>query len=170
VLDLCSIFAAGNGQGRNLEFVIARTMTLETLNSVFPIYRRLPKLDVAGGLPRYLSSDHDPLYRFHQWQANLRVLGVTEVKTVPYVPLSHPFIERLIGTIRREYLARMLFWTAADLEAKLIDFRHYYNGRRTHAGLDGRLPEPDGSGAPLDFDSYRWQKHCRGLYQTPIAA
>ena len=27
-------------------------------------------------LPKYLSSDHDPLYRFHQWQANLRVLEV----------------------------------------------------------------------------------------------
>src|SRR5437016_8012191 len=49
-------------------------------------------------LPRYLSSDHDPLYRFHQWEANLRILGVKEVKTVPYVPWSHPFIERLIGT------------------------------------------------------------------------
>ena len=53
-------------------------------------------------LPKYLSSDHDPLYRFHQWQANLRVLEVREIKTVPYVPLSHPFVERLIGTIRRE--------------------------------------------------------------------
>jgi transposase InsO family protein len=51
------------------------------------------------GLPHYLSSDHDPLYRFHQWQANLRILEVIEIKTVPYVPLSHPFIERLIGTI-----------------------------------------------------------------------
>jgi transposase InsO family protein len=55
-------------------------------------------------LPKYLSSDHDPLYQFHQWQANLRVLGVTEIKTVPYVPLSHPFVERLIGTVRRECL------------------------------------------------------------------
>jgi hypothetical protein len=63
------------------------------------------------GLPKYLSSDHDPLYRFHQWQANLRVLEVKEIKTVPYVPLSHPFVERLIGTIRREYLDRTLFWT-----------------------------------------------------------
>jgi hypothetical protein len=51
-----------------------------------------------------LSSDHDPLYRFHQWQANLRILAVKEIKTVPYVPLSHPFVERLIGTIRRECL------------------------------------------------------------------
>ena len=89
-------------------------------------------------LPKYLSSDHDPLYRFHQWQANLRVLEVTEIKTVPYVPLSHPFVERLIGTIRRECLDRTLFWTTADLETKLFDFQQYYNGHRTHAGLGGR--------------------------------
>ena len=77
-------------------------------------------------LAKYLSSDHDPLYRFHQWQANLRVLEVTEIKTVPYVPLSHPFVERLIGTVRHKYLDRTLFWTTADLETKLCDFQHYY--------------------------------------------
>ena len=66
----------------------------------------------AQTLPKYLSSDHDPLYRFHQWQANLRVLEIREIKTVPYVPLSHPFVERLIGTVRREYLDQTLFWTA----------------------------------------------------------
>ena len=97
-------------------------------------------------LPKYLSSDHDPLYRYHQWEANLRILEVTEIKTVPYVPLSHPFVERLIGTIRREYLDRILFWTTADLEAKLIGFQHYYNGHRTHAGLKGRLSEPPEGG------------------------
>src|SRR2546429_5519378 len=36
----------------------------------------------------------------HQWQANLRILEVKEIKTVPYVPLPHPFVERLIGTLR----------------------------------------------------------------------
>src|SRR5262250_2178628 len=92
-------------------------------------------------LPKYLSSDHDPLYRFQQWQANLRVLEIQEIKTVPYVPLSHPFVERLIGTIRREYLDQTLFWTAADLEEKLRDFRNDYNQRRAHAALDGRTPE-----------------------------
>jgi hypothetical protein len=35
------------------------------------------------GLPKYLSTDNDPLYRFHQWQANLRVLEVVEIKTYP---------------------------------------------------------------------------------------
>jgi hypothetical protein len=44
---------------------------------------------IIGGSksPRYLSSGHDPLFRFHQWNANLRILEVTEVKTVPYIPL-----------------------------------------------------------------------------------
>ena len=52
-------------------------------------------------MPKHLSSDHDPLYRFKQWQANLRILQVAEIKTVPYVPLSHPFVERLIETFER---------------------------------------------------------------------
>jgi hypothetical protein len=36
-------------------------------------------------MPKYLSTDNDRLYRFHQWLANLRVLEVTEIKTVPYL-------------------------------------------------------------------------------------
>jgi putative transposase len=122
--------------------------------------------------PKYLSSDHDPLYRFHQWQANLRILGVKDIKTVPYVPLSHPFVERLIGTIRRECLDRTLFWTTADLEMTLLDFQRYYNGHRTHAGLDGGTPAPSTKlgGARARLTSYRWQLHGRGLYQTPMAA
>ena len=48
-------------------------------------------------LPNYLSSDHDPLYKFHQWQANLRILEVTEIKTVPCVPPSHPLVERSLA-------------------------------------------------------------------------
>ena len=116
----------------------------------------------------YLISDHDPLYRFHQWQANLRILNVKDIKTAPHVPLSHPFIERLIGTIRREYLDRVLFWTTTDLEMKLLDFQRYYNGYRAHAGLGGLTLEPrtfqDSARA-----GYRWRAHCRGLYHTPIA-
>ena len=121
--------------------------------------------------PKYLSSDHDPLYRHHQWQANLRVLDVVEIKTVPYVPLSHPFVERLIGTIRREYLDRVLFWSTADLEAKLRNFQNYYNCYRTHTARAGGLPllsaEP-GTKANLRF--CQWRQHCGGLYQTPMAA
>src|SRR6516165_6899671 len=120
-------------------------------------------------LPKYLSTDNDPLYRFDQWQANLRVLKVKPINTVPYVPLSHPFVERLIGTLRRECLDRTLFWTTADLENKLLDFTTYFNQHRTHAAREGR--PPDSVPQPVaNFQSYRWQSHCRGMYQTPAAA
>ncbi len=50
-----------------------------------------------------------------------------EIKSVPYVPLSHPFVERLIGTVRREFLDQTLFWNSVDLESKLSVFCAYYN-------------------------------------------
>jgi putative transposase len=77
--------------------------------------RMFNKAFSTKGIPHYLSSDNDPLFRYHRWQANLRILDVTEIKSVPYIPLSHPFVERLIGTIRREYLDHALFWNADDL-------------------------------------------------------
>ncbi|PYT69803.1 MAG: hypothetical protein DMG42_20805 [Acidobacteria bacterium] len=121
-------------------------------------------------LPKYLSSDNDPLYQFHQWQANLRILEVTEIKTIPYVPLSHPFVERLIGTLRREYLDRLLFWTKADLENKLLDFSTYFNNHRTHTARQGRTPDRTVTRPVVNLRSFRWQPHCRSLYQTPMAA
>ena len=53
-----------------------------------------------------------------------------------------PVVERLIGTVRRECLDRLLFWTAADLERKLLEFQQYYNEHRTHAGRAGCPPAP----------------------------
>ena len=55
--------------------------------------------------------------------------------------LSHPFVERLIGTVRRECLDRTLFWTTADLENKLLDFKTYFNHHRTHTARMGRPPD-----------------------------
>ena len=63
--------------------------------------------------PRHLSSDHDPLFRFHRWPANLRILEVDEIKSIPYVPVSHSFVERLIETIRRDRVERPRLRTQA---------------------------------------------------------
>ena len=73
-------------------------------------------------------------------RANLRILGIDEIKTVPHVPLSHPFVERLIGTMRREFLDHVQFWNGRDLERKLGEFQGDYNAARCHASLDGRTP------------------------------
>jgi len=98
---------------------------------------------------------------------------VEAVKTVPDVPRSHPFVERLVRTIRREYLDHLVFWNVEDLERKLELFQNYYNGRRVHQALGGDTPdEKAGAAAPqtASLKHYRWQSHCHGLVQLPIAA
>ena len=123
--------------------------------------------------PRYLSSDNDPLFRFHRWRANLRILDVEEIKSVPYVPMSHPFVERVIGTIRREFLDHVPFWNSLDLERKLGEFKDYYNNHRTHSAHFGHSPakfSQQANEAFVNINDYGWQQHCRGLFQTPIPA
>src|SRR6266699_509010 len=97
-------------------------------------------------------------------------LELTEIKSIPYLPLSHPFVERLIGTLRREYLDHLLFWTTSDLEKKLLDFRTYFNNHRTHTARQGRTPETPVSRPIANLRSFGWQPHCRSLFQTPMAA
>jgi hypothetical protein len=98
---------------------------------------------------------------------------VEEIKTVPYVPLSHPFIEHLTGTIRREFLDQVLFWNASDLERKLDEFLHYYNHHRVHSSINGDTPAQTAGIAftrKAALTDFRWQTYCRGLYQLPLAA
>src|SRR5450755_3216134 len=124
-------------------------------------------------LPKHLSTDHDPLFRFHRWRANLRVLEIDEIKTVPFVPCSHPFVERLIGTTRREYLDHLWFWNRLDLQRKLARFARYYNQARVHSALTGKTPaEQRGRAAPRIalLRQFSWQAHCHGLFHTPVAA
>jgi putative transposase len=67
------------------------------------------KIITSKTLPKCLSSDNDPLFEFHRWQANLRILEIDEIKMIPGVPTSHPFIERSIGLCRQEFLDHVLF-------------------------------------------------------------
>ncbi len=123
--------------------------------------------------PLSVSTDHDPVFRSHRWQAHLRVIEVKEIKTVPFAPQSHPFVERVIGTVRREFLDHTLFWNSIDLQRKLACFKEYYNSARVHAGLHGQTPvdvadrsRPDAA----EFTNFRWTFHCAGLVGLPAAA
>jgi putative transposase len=127
----------------------------------------------SRGTPRHLSTDHNPLFEAYRWRANLRILEIDEIKTVPHVPLSHPFVERMIGTMRREFLDHVLFWNARDLERKLADFQAYFNAARSHASLEGHTPLAFASGPTVvaaDLNHVRWVSHCRDLVQLPVAA
>jgi len=123
--------------------------------------------------PLYISTDHDPLFQFHRWKANLRILEIDEVKSIPFTPISHPYIERLIGTVRRECLDQTLFWNEVDLQKKLNDFTDYYNNHRVHSSLKGEVPTKFGekkTSTLAALSNYDWHSLCRGLYQLPIPA
>jgi hypothetical protein len=88
-------------------------------------------------------------------------------------PLLLLCIERLIGTFRRAYLDRVTFWNAVDLARKLGEFMDHYNEHRVHRSLDGTTPRQRAdapSPAPTALDHHILRQHCRGLFQTPIAA
>jgi transposase InsO family protein len=121
------------------------------------------------GWPNRISTDNDPLFQYRQWKANLRILEIEETKSVPHVPMSHPFVERLISSVRRELLDQTFFWTTTDLENKLRDYQVYYNKHRCHSSRDGSTPVESRCSEVMDINSYDWNKHCRGLFQLPIA-
>jgi len=124
-------------------------------------------------LPKYISSDRDPLFTFHRWKSNLRILDIEEIKTVPYTPISHPFVERLIGSVRRELLDQTFFWNANDLQRKLDSYQQYFNNNRCHRGVSNVTPlqkaESNKSNV-ISIEKYQWEKECGGLFQLPIAA
>jgi putative transposase len=135
---------------------------------------RLLNHAVAGPpLPKHLSTDHDPLFRFHRWLANLRVLDIEEIKSVPYAPVSHAFVERLIGTIRREVLDQMSFWNAFELTRKLEMFRCDYSEQRVHRSLNGSTPAQRAGAtapAPARLDHFGQRQYCHSLFQIPGTA
>jgi hypothetical protein len=94
-----------------------------------------------------------------RWRANLRILEIDEIKTVPQVPLSHLFLDRLTGTLRRELLNQVLFWNARDLERKLREFQVYCNAARCHALLAGPLTFAGGA----QRGSSRFEPRALGL-------
>ena len=123
--------------------------------------------------PKRISFDNDPLFEFFQWGANLRILEIEHVQSVPYVPVSHPFVERLIGAIRREYWDHVFYWNGNDLQGKLDEFKDYFNEVRVHSGIEGKTPNCSAEVSVsniANLENFKWNMPCNGLFQMPIAA
>ena len=91
--------------------------------------------------PRYLLRDRDAVYGecFTRCLANM---GIREVIIAPKAPWQNPFVERVIGSIRRECLDHYLILNEAHLRRLLRGYIAYYNTARPHQSLDHNSPQP----------------------------
>ena len=69
-------------------------------------------------------------------------MGAAEVLTAPRSPWQNPFAERVIGTIRREFLDHVIVLYEGHLRRRLRSYLRYYHGSRTHLALDKDAPDP----------------------------
>ena len=71
----------------------------------------------------------------------MRRFGIEDVVSAPQSPWQNPFVERVIGTIRRECLDHVIVWNERSLRRTLRGYLDYYHRWRTHLALDKDAPE-----------------------------
>ena len=91
--------------------------------------------------PRYLIRDRDGIYG-EEVRRCLKALGIEEVVIAPRSPWQNPFVERLIGTLRRELLDHVIVLGERHLMRLLRDYFTYYHQARCHQSLNGNAPDP----------------------------
>jgi putative transposase len=91
--------------------------------------------------PRYLLRDRDAVYGV-VFSSRAQAMGIHEVKTAPRSPWQNPYVERLIGTLRRECLDHIVVLNENHLRRLLRDYLTYYHRCRTHLSLEKDSPEP----------------------------
>jgi putative transposase len=100
----------------------------------------------AGGLslwpaPAYLLRDRDAIFGL-DFREQVRDLGIQEVLSTPRSPWQRAYVERVIGSIRRECLDHVIVFHEASLRRTLNLYFDYYHRSRTHLSLAKDSPEP----------------------------
>src|SRR5882724_7606515 len=92
-------------------------------------------------VPPYFLRDRDRIYGT-AFRQRVRHMGIEEVLIAPWSPWQNPFVERLIGSIRRECLDHGVIFHARHLQRILASYFAYYHRWRTHLSLAMDCPEP----------------------------
>jgi putative transposase len=90
--------------------------------------------------PRYLLRDRDRIYGTH-FRQRVRHMGIHEVVIAPRSPWQNPYVERLIGSIRRECLDHVIVLHERHLQRLLTGYFAYYHHWRTHLSLAMDCPK-----------------------------
>jgi len=92
-------------------------------------------------LPAYLLRDHDAIFG-HEFREQVRDLGICEVLSAPRSPWQRAYVERVIGSIRRECLDHVIVFNENSLRRMLNSYFDYYHRSRTNLSLGKDPPEP----------------------------
>jgi putative transposase len=95
----------------------------------------------ADPLPRYLLRDRDGIFG-QEFREQVRDMGITEVLSAPRSPWQRAYVERVIGSIRRECLDRVIVFDERSLRRILASYVDYYHRSRTHLSLGKDSPDP----------------------------
>ena len=91
--------------------------------------------------PRYLMRDRDTSYGIC-FQNRARAMGIEEVLTAPRSPWQNPYVERIVGSIRRDCLDHVIIFNETHLRRVLSCYFRYYHRSRTHLSLNKDCPDP----------------------------
>jgi putative transposase len=105
------------------------------------VARQVKEAFPFGEAPRYLIRDRDAAYG-EGFRAQLECMGIEEVRTAARSPWQNPFVERMIGTLRRECLDHVIVFNEAHLWRVLSRNFDYYHNSRTPRALDHNAPCP----------------------------
>jgi putative transposase len=132
--DLLFVFVIlSHDRRRLIHFAITEHPTAEWTS------RQLLEAFPWNSAPRYLLRDRDGSYGARFYEA-AEWLGIQEVLTAPQSPWQNPYVERLIGSIRRECLDHVIVLNEAGLRRILKSYFDYYERSRTHLSLGKDAP------------------------------
>jgi putative transposase len=111
--------------------------------------------------PRYVLRDRDAVYGV-AFSRRAQSMEIHELKTAPRSPWQNPYVERLIGTLRRECLDHVVVLNEAHLRRLLREYLIYYHGARTHPPWTRTHRSPDRWSTPTRAASsrYPWSEAC----------
>src|SRR6516162_2750453 len=91
--------------------------------------------------PRYLLRDRDRIFG-QEFMKQVKAMGIKQVQSAPRSPWQRAYVERVIGTIRRECLDHLIVFNERSLHRQLQAFVEYYHRSRVHLALIRMLPSP----------------------------
>ncbi len=130
---LFAFLVLGHGRRQLLWFDVTRHPTAEWLA------RQITEAFPWATAPAYLVRDNDGAYG-HVFRSRIRAMGIRDRPISPGSPWQNGYAERLIGTVRRECLDRMLIFGESHLRRVLASYAAYYNQARTHLALQKDAP------------------------------